>query len=187
MPRKISPVKAENRYLFLLALAVAIPGLSGCLSKEFTYTTTVAGGEELKFTLGQGGPTHARAGGFEVLDAALSTDFPGKKIFYKFSFSDSARGRGLQTIGVEDVTDATAVLLHEDAQPKLVDRTWEWKSPPLALDDPSLKWLSFVSDSMRVYRFTLTFDDGHKVVLNQLTMMPGWVKTRIREMFGEKY
>jgi hypothetical protein len=173
-----------------LALAMAgalLLGTAGCISKEFTYKSTVAGGEELTFTLTGSGPAHARAESFEVLDAALVPDFPAKTIFYKFRLSDSQRGKSLQSLRIEDVTDTEALLVFEDQHPAFTERVWEGKTGALSLEEPSLQWLSYVSDSMRIYRFTLTMADGRKVVLHQLAMMPGWVKTKIREMFGQKY
>jgi len=176
------------RNLSFVAIAGALlVGSIGCVSKEFTYTATVAGGEELKFAVTNGGPAHARADGFEVLDAGLLPDFPAKSVYYNFRLSDAADGKSLRAIRVEDVTDATAEQVFEDLQPKLVKRVWTGKSGALSADDPSLKWISYVSDSTRIYRFTLTLADGRKVVLHQLAMTPSWIKTKIREMFGQKY
>ena len=159
----------------------------GCVTKEFSYVATVSGGEQLKFTFTGGGPAHAKAEGIEILDASVQPDFQAKQIFYGFKFSDSSGGKSLQSVRVEDVSDPLPVLLFEDPAPKLTDRIWTGKSRPFGGDDPSLKWVSYVSDSVRVYRFTLTMSDGRKVVLHQPSVVPGWVKTAIRGMFGEKY
>lgn len=166
--------------------AISVGGV-GCASKEFSYVTTVSGGEQIKFTFANGGPVHAKAEGFEILDALIRPEYDAKKVFYGFRFSDAANGKTLQSVKVEDVSEPTPVLLFEDPQPKVVDRIWTGKSRLFDADDPSLKWVTYVSDSVRIYRFTLTLNDGRKVVLHQPSMVPGWIKMSIRGMFGEKY
>jgi hypothetical protein len=182
-PRKTN----RHRVASALTLMGVLWVLAGCASKEFSYVTTVAGGEQLKFTFANGGPVHAKAEGFEILDAAIQPEYDAKKVFYGFRFSDAANGKSLQSLKVEDVSEAVPVLLLEETQPKVVNRIWAARSGLFAADDPSLKWVTYVSDSVRVYRFTLTLTDGRKLVLHQPSMVPGWIKMSIRGMFGEKY
>lgn len=184
---KKSLVKSNRRSVRRLLLAAALAGAAGCASKEFSYVTTVSGGEQIKFTFANGGPVHAKAEGFEILDAVIQPDYDAKKVFYGFRFSDAGGGKTLQSVKVEDVSETAPVLLFEDAQPKVVDRIWTGRSRLFAADDSSLKWVTYVSDSVRVYRFTLTLTDGRKLVLHQPSMVPGWIKMTIRGMFGEKY
>ena len=184
---KKSSVNSNRRGASWLVLACGVVLAGGCVSKEFSYVTTVAGGEQMKFTFANGGPAHAKSDGFEVLDAVIRPEYDAKKVFYGFRFSDAAGGKTLQSVRIEDVTETVPVLLVEDTQPKVVNRIWAASSPLFAADDPSLKWVTYVSDSVRVYRFTLTLNDGRKVILHQPSMVPGWIKMSIRGMFGEKY
>lgn len=187
MLTKKSPLKTDRRGLSWLLLAGMLWGLIGCATKEFSYVTTVSGGEQMKFTFAGGGPVHAKSDGFEVLDAAIQPEFDAKKVFYGFRVLDAAGGKTLQSVKVEDVSEAVPVLLVEEAQPKVVAGVWGAKSRQFTADEASLKWVTYVNDSVRIYRFTLTLTDGRKVVLHQPSMVPGWVKMTIRGMFGEKY
>src|SRR4051794_26007838 len=118
----LSP-KFSRRWLSGIALGCALL-LIGCASKEFSYVTTVSGGEQMKFTFGASGPAHAKAEGFEVLDTVLFPDSAEKKAFYGFRLLDAADGKNLQSVRVEDVSDPVPVLLLEELQPKVNNRIW---------------------------------------------------------------
>jgi hypothetical protein len=160
--------------------------MAGCATKEYTYNTVVSGGEQLHFSIVGGRPAPATADGIKILEAGLRPDAQLKKVLYGFHFSDTG-GHSLQSVRVEDVSETEAVLLLEDLQPKMVDHQWNGTTRLFEADDPALKWVFYVNDSVRVYRFSITFADGRKLILNQAAMVPGWVKMTIRHMFGEKY
>ena len=165
----------------------AIVLAAGCASKEFSYNTKVAGGETMRFTIVAGRPEPAEEDGIKIMEAGLRPDPDGKNVIYGFQFSDSSANRALQSVRVEDVSEDTPTLLLEDLQPKLVAKHWASTTRTFEADDPALRWLFYVNDSVRVYRFTITMADGRKVVLHQAAMVPGWLKMTIRHMFGEKY
>ncbi|MEO7414627.1 MAG: hypothetical protein ABIZ81_14855 [Opitutaceae bacterium] len=187
MLRAILSGNTRRRSIKTTVLALTLFVCGGCVTKEFSYVAVVSGGEQIKFTFSGGGPVHAKAEGIEILNASILPDFEAKKVFYGFQFSDASAGKNLQSVRVEDVSDPLPFLLFEDLAPKLTNRIWDAKTREFAADDPSLKWVSYVSESVRIYRFTVTMNDGRKVILHQPSVVPGWVKMAIRTMFGEKY
>ena len=167
----------------LVAFAVA----AGCVSKEFTYRTRIAGGQVMNFTIVAGRTQLAEEDGVKILEAATRPDDERKKLVYSFRFSDASATRTWQSVRVEDVTEDAPILIHEDLQPKLVDRQWSALTRKFDADDPALRWVFYVNDSVRIYRFTMTATDGRKIVLYQATMVPAFIKGAIRSMYGEKY
>ena len=120
---------------------------------------TIAGGTQLHVPLTRGGAALTNEAGIQINTANI-VPAPEKKIAYVFAFTDS-RGRTLRSVRVEDVSDEAAVVLVDDAEPKLSgERQWHSTTPPLEFSDPWLRWLATISNSLRVFRFTLTFSDG---------------------------
>ena len=147
---------------------------------------TVAGGEKVRVPLGRGGPELTNEDGVQINTASFTLN-PDKKIAYVFDFTDS-RSRALRSVRVEDVSDAAAVPLVDDAQPRLATAgRWHGEVQPLDLSDPRLGWIATISNSLRVFRFTLTFSDGHTLVLHQGSLYPAAVKAAVRQAFGQNY
>lgn len=171
--------------------AVALLGLlavaAGCASKVFSYATTVSGGEQLRFTFEAGRAAPVKAEGFQILDAGIRPDMETKKVVCGFLFFDENPNRALQSVRVEDVTEEQPVLLIDDLAPKVEKQRWSGLTKQFGAESPEIKWVFYIADSVRVYRFTITTADGRKVVLHQAAMVPAWVKGVIRAMFGEKY
>lgn len=168
--------------LFLVPLGI----LTGCQTGDFVYVATIAGGEKLHIPLGKSGVAMVKENGVQILHAGGDVDLTKKQLFYKFALSEE-NGRELRSVLVEDVSDETAVTLVEDLQPKLAGRRWDGTSRFFDREDPAIKWVFYVADSFRVFRFTITFADGRKVVLHQGSRVPGWAKAAIRSTYGEKY
>jgi hypothetical protein len=147
---------------------------------------TIAGGEKIRLPMGRGGIAPANEGGvqIQVANFRVSKD---KKIIYVFAFTDS-RGRALRKVRVQDVSDEAAVTLLDDAQPKSEpDGTWHRETEPLEFGAPRAGWLATISNSVRVFRFTLTFSDGQILVLNQGMFYPAAIKESVRRAFGMTY
>jgi hypothetical protein len=159
----------------------------GCASKEFSYATTVSGGEQLRFTFSAGRPAPVRADGYQILDAGIRPEGAEKKVVCGFMFLDENVNRPLKSVKVEDVTEEKPILLLEDLAPKLENKRWVAVTKPYTAESPEIKWVFYIADSVLVYRFTITSADGRTVVLHQAAMVPAWVKGLIRAMFGEKY
>lgn len=145
---------------------------------------TVAGGEKIRVPLGRGGPELTNADGVQI-NAASFTLNPEKKIVHVFEFTDS-RNRPLRSVRVEDISDATPVTLVDDTSAKSADKgRWRGESPPLELGDPRLSWMATISNSLRVYRFTLTFSDGGVRQLHQGALYSPPMKSAVRQTLGQ--
>ncbi|HEX2852768.1 MAG TPA: hypothetical protein VHO24_05980 [Opitutaceae bacterium] len=184
--RSVSKAAARRTSAWaVLGLLLALAG--GCASTEFSYTTAVSGGERLKFTFVKGRPAPAKAEGIQIIDAGLQPDPEAKKVLFRFHIRDENAARSLRTIRVEDVTDETPVVLVEETAPTLVQQNWRGTSRPFGPDDPEVKWIAYIAETVRVFRFTITTSDGRTIVVHQATMVPAWMKGVIRSLFGQKY
>jgi hypothetical protein len=147
---------------------------------------TVAGGEKIRVALARGATAPTTDDGVQIQVANFTVN-KDKKIVYVFAFNDS-RGRALRSVRVDDVSDEAAVMLVDDAQPKLEPAgTWHRETEPLEFDDAKVGWFTTISNSLRVFRFTLTFSDGRKLVLHQGMLYPAVLKESVRRTFGLNY
>jgi len=176
------------RNLSRAAAAIFIVGvLGGCGTGEFTYVTKISTGKRLEFPLVKGVPAHAKEGSVEVLVAGLrpTGTAQNRGAVYQFAFVDKS-GAVPKAVRVDDVSDETAMMLAEDLAPKLVEHRWLGQSRQFTGDDAALHWLTYVDDSFRVYRFTITEADGRQIVLYQPWMVPHWAKASMRIGLGMK-
>jgi hypothetical protein len=160
---------------------------AGCASTEYSYSTIVSGGEQLKFVMTKGHPEDAKGEGLRVVVASIAPKAETQEVFYRFEFIDETGGRTFQSVRVEDVTETAPILLVDDPAPTLTNKHWAGASRALGAQDPALKWVYYVNESVRITRFTVTTADGHKIILHQATLYPGFMKMLVRGMFGEKY
>ena len=179
------PARRFWRFDWLVA-GVCAALLAGCATGEYSLVATVSGGAKVRVPIGRGGPVSVEEDGVRIVGLGLRPDADKKKVLYSFIFSD-ARSRALKNVKVEDISDETPFLLVDDTAPQLVKGRWLGDSPAFAADDSYLKWVFQVDNSMRVIRFTITFADGHTLVINQGSAYPDFMKSVIRHMFGEKY
>lgn len=146
---------------------------------------TISGGEKLRFPIGREGVAMANEGGVKVTMAYFSPKTE-KKLTYVFELTDTQK-RGLRSVRVEDVSDEKPMLLVDNPEPK-ASATGQWHGEvELEHTDPRVAWLVTLSNSLRVYRFTLTFADGKTLVLHQGSLYPAALKSGIRHMFGQNY
>jgi hypothetical protein len=178
------PVNRAGQALVLAGLLSL--GVAGCATGDVAMLVTIAGGGQVRVPLGRGGPVMTNEGGVQI-NVATFTLNPDKKIIYMFEFTDS-RSRALRSVRVEDVSDTAPVTLVDDAQPKLLATgNWRGATEPLDSTDPRVSWFSTISNSVRVFRFTLTFADGQTLALLQGALYPAQIKAAVRQAFGEKY
>lgn len=169
-----------------IALTFAGLGLVGCSTGDVVMMATIAGGEKIRVPLARGGPEMTNEAGVQINTANFTLN-PEKKIVYIFEFTDSGK-RALRSVRVEDVSDEVAVKLVEQESPKLLATgQWHGEAEPLELSDPRLNWMATISNSLRVFRFTLTFSDGRSQVLHQGALYTAPLKAAVRQALGQKY
>lgn len=162
----------------------ALALLVGCGSAEYNFTTRIADGQRLTFRLINGRVEQARAEGIEVLPPQVVPDPKQKKLRFLFGF-DSKGLPPITHVRVEDVADDRAVLLVDDASPALEKGRWARPSEWFAGDAPELLWLTYLDDSFRVYRITVTLHDGRTVVLHQGMSFGAFGKGMLRQVVGQ--
>lgn len=173
-------------FLTCLAPALLAFGLAGCTT-EATYTHTLYTGQRITFRLINGAAEHAKIDGIETDNPKIDPDPKEHKFRYLVHLHD-ASGAGLKSVKVEDVSDDKPVMLVDDEQPKLTNHVWAGISAPYDLSDESSKWLTYLDESVRVYRFTVVRPDGHPVVLYESLILPPFVKAYLRQgVLGGKY
>ena len=164
----------------LLALLI----LAGCATGDFGIVCPISGGETVTFVLTPRGPKSAENDDFLVVGAAIMPDIEHKQFVYSFGLF-AKKEKAPKHVTVEDVSEEKIELLVDDAAPKL-DAKFVWKqdSPSKNATDPRLGWLYHEGNSPRVYRFTITTDDGRKLVMYQLSSYPVFIKEPLRKMLG---
>jgi hypothetical protein len=166
--------------------ALLLAALAGCATGGVVMLAEIAGGEKIRVPLVRGGAEMTNEGGVQINTASFTLN-ADKKIVYEFAFTESRR-RLLRSVRVEDVSDAAAFTLVEDAPPELSSTgQWRGEAAPIGSGDPRLGWLATISNTVRVFRFTLTFSDGQKLVLHQGALYPAPIKAAVRQAFGQNY
>lgn len=145
----------------------------------------IAGGGKVAVPFGKNGVEFTKGDGVQIESAASTLDAE-KKLVYNFAFRD-AKARALRRVVVEDMSDDSPTLLVEDNAPILDQGRWSGSSRAFAWGEPELRWIATISHTMRVYRFTITFADGEKLVLDQGSLYPNVLKSAIRHAWGENY
>jgi len=172
-----------------MVLIASILGFAaaGCATGgDIAMMATISGGQKIRVPLGRGGAELTSEDDVQINTARFTLN-ADKKIVFVFEFTDSRR-RPLRSVRVEDVSDDKPAVLVDAASPQLSPAgQWHGESEPLALGDRRLTWLATISNSLRVYRFTLTFADGQTLVLHQGSLFPAMLKSATRQALGENY
>jgi hypothetical protein len=179
---KFSPFRPA----FLLAALVAL-GLAGCAT-EVNYTTGTSDGQRLTFRMINGQIQHASEAGIQTDTPRLDPNPKEKTMVYLVRFIDHKDGPPPRSVKVEDVSaEEPPVLLVEDTHPQLIHGEWRGASRPFTFEEPAMKWLTYLDQSFRVYRFTIVLADGRTIVLHEGLMVPGFGKAMIRKLLGQNY
>jgi hypothetical protein len=184
---RLSTALLRLRTILAFSAVVAALFVVGCATGGYTYVKTISTGERLHFPLVKGRPEMAKSGNIEIVQAALmpSPVREKKEVVYLFAFSDKSPEPAKSVI-VEDVSDDSAKLMVEDLHPKFNKGRWVGYSRVFTPNDAALNWLTFLDDSIRVFRFTITSASGEKIVLHQAWMVPAGMKMAMRAMLGMK-
>lgn len=170
------------------ALAAALLSLAvgGCATGDISMVATIAGGQKLRVPIGRNGVALTNQDGIQI-NAAHFTLNAEKKVVFVFEFTDS-RKRTLRNVRVEDVSDEAPDLLVESTQPTLSPAgQWRGESTPLPVTHSRLSWLATIPNTLRVFRFTLTFADGQTAILHQGMLCPAATKSAVRQAGGLNY
>ena len=192
--------RVSSLFLLLRQLATRLSGraigvfgvavsalLVGCATGDYAYVTTISTGERIQIPLVRGAPVPAQKGNITIKFAGLvpNSTPEDKRLKYIFDLEDTSPTPA-KSIVVEDVSDDRAIPMVEDLSPTYVKQRWVGFSKPLTKDDPALGWMVHLSNTTRVFQFTVTAADGSKTVLNQAWIVPNWAKVGMRQALGMK-
>ena len=170
----------------LSALAVFALSLAGCGTGATVLVPVLGGRERVRVEFTNHGPAHAEADGFEVQFAGFINNTPPKTPDFGFTVSVAKNTPPPRRITVEDITEEAPVPYLTDEAPVVKDGAWRGVIAGIDAHDPRTEWLYRVNNDLRIFRFTIIADDGHKIVLDQASNYPTYIKTAIRITFGEK-
>jgi hypothetical protein len=169
---------------------IVVGGLSlaagGCATGDLAMMATIAGGQKIRVPISRNGVELTNEAGIQINTATFTLN-ADKKIVFVFEFTDS-RHRAMSKVRVEDVSDQEPLPMVESDQPKLSARgQWHGESEPLALGDRRLGWMATLSNTLRVFRFTLTLADGQTLVIHQGGLFSAPMKSAVRQALGQNY
>jgi hypothetical protein len=161
--------------------------MAGCAMPQYgIYTREVdaVGGETVRVEFNRAGPVMAENDDVRIIIASI-VPFDGHLI-QLFRFAEK-RGKLPRSVKVEDVTAEAPEVFVDEKNPKFfinpkksdIKNIWEWRSAPLDKIGWKAIWLYDPDETLRIYRFTIVTSDGRKLVMNQVTPYPAFVKTRL--------
>jgi hypothetical protein len=80
---------------------------------------------------------------------------------------------------VEDVTFDPVKTMVSDLEPVLREDAWRGFAEPLAITKEAVPWVYDDKPMMKVFRFTVRYDDDQQSILHQLAMFPAAAKKAI--------
>lgn len=159
----------------------------GCATGGYTYVKKISTGERIEFPLVRGMPEPAKSGAITIAAATLIPDQKEdkKQAVYLFAMLDESP-QPPKSVRIEDVSDDIARVLLEDPNPTLNKHRWVGHSREFTGNDAELNWVTYLDDSLRVFRFTITSASGEKIVLHQGWMVPAMMKAAMRKTLDIK-
>ncbi len=159
--------------------------LVGCVSPGLEVRVTLADGRKLVVAVKDGRVVGEDNKYVRVRTARFMYNTQQKNGAYVFTLGFSP-GSIPASVKIEDVSDAKAGLMVHDTKPELKDQFWHYASPPIGLDDPSMKWMHDIDDSFRIYRINVVLKDGTEVTLHHAGIYPSYVKMSLISAFESK-
>ena len=186
-PTPTPPARPATPRPFCFLLMAFLLSLSGCTTAtEVERPVHVAGGKVIGIPFGPNGPRPGRANGYEVAFASIGPGLTDLELTYRFVVNIPP-GSKPANIKVDDISDEEAYPLIDDQHPWLEAGFWHIETRPIKNNDPRLAWVLNVTPSIRVYRFTIMDEAGRRSLLYQVTVYPDYLKSAIRQKWGEKY
>lgn len=175
---------------FPVRLALALAGgaialLAACQTSDYTYTTRLADGQRLTFQMTEGRVEPGRAEGMETLIPRYEPDAKEHRLQIGFAFAVKGTPP-IKHVRVEDMSEDKPILLVDDAAPQVKSGIWIGRTERYTADAPELHWITYLDDSFKVYRFTVTLEDGRTVVLHQGFMVARFMKAALRQVLDIK-
>jgi hypothetical protein len=170
--------------MIVAAILFALPDAASAQPTE-TIEIGIAGGQKIVTNISRGGPVPAEDlrikiefGGIIVGPSRTNSREP--ELVWNFSFRNKTNHNVLAVI-VEDVTFDPVKTLVGDLEPVVRNDVWSGRAEPIVVTKEALPWVYDSGPTMKVFRFTVRYDDDQRSVLHQLVMFQPPAKEQIRE------
>jgi len=166
-----------------LLLLIVFAGLTGCVSEGPLVKIPVSGGERILVDMSRRGLVGEEDKDVKVVVVELRPNPKEKKALYSIvlEFKTSARPRSVK---IEDVSENSASIMIDDANPKVTGKLWFWASAPKTADAPDLHWIHEIDESFRIYRVSVALDNGRQVSFHHVMFYTPMLKWMIRKGLG---
>ena len=143
----------------------------------------IAGGERILVDMSRRGLVGEEDKDVKVIVAELRANPKEKKALYSIvlEFKATARPRSVK---IEDVSENTASIMIDDADPKVSGKLWFWTGAPMSADAPQLHWINEIDESFRIYRVSVALDNGRQVSFHHVMFYTPMLKWMIRKGLG---
>lgn len=150
-----------------------------------TIEIAIAGGQKIAATISRGGPVPAEDLRIKIEYAGMlvgpsRTNSREPELVWNFSFRIKTNHNVLAVI-VDDVTFDPVKTLVGDLEPALRQNVWSGRAEPIAITKETLPWVYDDRATMKVFRFTVRYDDDQRSILHQLAMFRAAAKEVIRD------
>ncbi|HEY1268775.1 MAG TPA: hypothetical protein VGH16_16080 [Candidatus Binatia bacterium] len=150
-----------------------------------TIEIGIAGGQKITANISRGGPVPAEDLRIKIEIAGIivgpsRTNSREPELVWNFSFRNKTNHNVLAVI-VDDVTFDPIKTLVGDLEPVARDNVWRGFAEPIAVTKESLPWLFDSGPTMKVFRFTVRYDDDQRSILHQLGMYSAGGKEALLE------
>jgi len=159
-----------------LLLAALLVIFAGCATSQApSVRIRTSSGEKITVDMSRGGAVGPESKDLKITAAMFEINPKIKKGLYVFGidFKTEAMPRSIK---VEDVSDEKARTLVDESNLKIEKRAWRFACQPMGLEEKTLRWVHEIDESFRVYRFTVTYDDGRLVEQYHATFYPSFAK-----------
>ena len=170
--------------MIVVAILFALPDAASAQPTE-TTEIGIAGGQKIEARISRGGPVPAEDLRIKIEVAGMlvgpsSTNSREPELVWNFSFRNKTDHNVLAVI-VDDVTFDPMKTLVSDLEPVLRNDVWRGFAEPIVVAKEALPWVYDSGPTMKVFRFTVRYDDDQRSVLYQLAMFQPLAKEQIRE------
>jgi hypothetical protein len=148
-----------------------------------TMQLRIAGGKTISATVDDRGPFPAEDARVKIEVAGILIRFREDRkepqLVWNFSFRAKV-SQPVSWVKVDDVTEDPVVGLVSDSQPALKENVWSGIAQPIAISKDTIPWLYDSKPMVKVFRFTVRYQDDSEAILHQLAWYPASFKETVR-------
>ena len=149
-----------------------------------TLQLKIAEGRTISATFDDRGPFPAEDARVKVEVAGILVRFREDRkepqLVWNFSFRAKV-SQLLSGVKVDDVTEDPVVGLVNDSHPTLKENLWSGTAQPITINKETVPWLYDSKPMIKVFRFTIAYQDGNESILHQLAYYPASFKETVRD------